>query len=146
MIHLHGPGTAAGLLPVVVDVYRDAFADDDPDELSQGVDWLTDARPRRIATPGFRLVLATAANITIGAVYGHQLRPGTQSTRPGRLHLQHPGGGPGSAQPGRPAPAYGRVTPRRVPTTAWTRGQVSRRGVPCAGRRGRARRPRSRPS
>jgi GNAT superfamily N-acetyltransferase len=83
VIHIHGPGTAKELLPTVVDVYRDAFSEDDPDELTQGVDWLTQAWPRRLTTPGFRLVVATAGSATagdhvIGAVYGHQLRPGTQ--------------------------------------------------------------------
>lgn len=96
-IDLYGPDTAGDLLPTVVDVYRDAFADDDPEELRQGLDWLTDAWPRRITTPGFRLVLATAGNDIVGAVYGHHLRPGTQwwigadPALPEDLTTEHPG-------------------------------------------------------
>jgi GNAT superfamily N-acetyltransferase len=83
VFHVYGPGTAGDLLPVVVDVYRDGFADDEPAELEQGIDWLTDAWPRRITTPGFRLVTATIGQTstsaaTVGAVYGHQLLPITK--------------------------------------------------------------------
>jgi ribosomal protein S18 acetylase RimI-like enzyme len=39
---------------------------------------LVDAWPRRLATPGFRLIVAEHDGQAIGAVYGHQLLPDTK--------------------------------------------------------------------
>ncbi|MPZ60835.1 MAG: hypothetical protein GEU93_05970 [Propionibacteriales bacterium] len=76
VLTIHGPGTAAGLLDVVTDVYADAFGHATLDaDFERELKFLVDSWPRRLTSPGFRLVVAAHENDAIGAVYGHELMP-----------------------------------------------------------------------
>lgn len=75
VLHIHGPSTAVDQVDTVSDLYADAFFppphNQGPTELAR----MVDAWPRRLATPGFRLVVAEHEGQPIGCAYGHQLLP-----------------------------------------------------------------------
>ena len=77
VLHVHGPGTAAEQLNTVSDLYAAAFF---PPPHNQGpieLGRMVDAWPRRLQTPGFRLVIAEHEGKAVGCAYGHQLRSDT---------------------------------------------------------------------
>jgi len=77
VLHVHGPGTAAEQLDTVSDLYAAAFFppphNQGPTELGR----MVEAWPRRLATPGFRLVVAEHDGKAVGCAYGHQLHADT---------------------------------------------------------------------
>ena len=75
--HVYAAGAAVSQVEVVAELYAEAFGP--PHNQGQvELDRMTDAWPRRLEAPGFRLVIAEYAGQPIGCIYGHQLLPGTK--------------------------------------------------------------------
>lgn len=70
---VHGPEEAAGQLDVVRELYVDVFFPPPHNKGPLELGRMTDAWPKRLSAPGFRLVVAEHGQTSIGCVYGHQL-------------------------------------------------------------------------